>query len=152
MKSKLRIPAMFLLMLPWITPSFSQETSPQTADANRTKQMLAVSLLRTINTLEVTYKYGHGGKYAAWDELLGSTEFGASKVATNMSRIDPRLGNAQFATGSEILPGWSLRLNVAADGQKYDLMLRAEKDDCGYAAVTNESGVIWQAKSIDCPI
>ena len=114
--------------------------------------MLAVSLLRTINTAEVTYKYSHAGKYAVWDELLESAEFGASKVATNMSKLDPQLGNAQFAAGAEILPGWSLRLDVAADGQKYDLMLRAEKDDCGYAAVTNESGAIWQAKSIDCPL
>jgi hypothetical protein len=51
------------------------------------------------------------------------------------------------------LPGWSLRLNLTKDGAGYDLMLEDTTDKtCGYAAVTDERGVIRQSKAFDCPI
>ncbi len=53
----------------------------------------------------------------------------------------------------EILPAWSLRLNVHADGKGYDVRLQDLTDKtCRYAALTDESGVIRQSKVIDCNI
>src|SRR5262249_32246660 len=89
-----------------------------------------------------------------------------------------RLSGANFADPPEILPGWSLRMNVHADGQGYDVMLQDMQDTtpkkcwnslkdaltdkecrdalaakkCWYAALTDESGVIRQSKAIDCEI
>jgi hypothetical protein len=60
---------------------------------------------------------------------------------------------AQFNEPPEILPGWNLRLNVHADGQGYDLLLRDMTDEkCEYAALTDENGVIRQSKPIGCEI
>jgi len=44
-------------------------------------------------------------------------------------------------------------MNVTADGQQYDLLLRDKTDQaCGYAALTDENAVIRQAKTINCEI
>jgi hypothetical protein len=44
-------------------------------------------------------------------------------------------------------------LNVHADGRGYDAMLQDLGDKtCGYAALTDESGVIRQSKAINCNI
>jgi hypothetical protein len=65
----------------------------------------------------------------------------------------PQQSNLHFADAPEILPGWNLRLNVHPDGQGYDVLLRDMTDEkCGYAALTDESGVIRQSKAIDCEI
>ena len=46
-----------------------------------------------------------------------------------------------------------LRLNVTSDGKGYDVLLEDETDKaCGYAVVTNESGLIRQSKVVDCQI
>jgi len=142
-----------LLIVAAAGSSFSQNTPAQTSDADNAKHSVAISLLRNINTIEVTYKFKHGGSNATWDVLLASNEFRSSKVIAGLAEIDPQLANAQFSNGPEILPGWSLRLNVTADGQAYDLMLEDMTDKtCGYAAVTDERGVIRQSKAIDCKI
>ncbi|HXN50410.1 MAG TPA: hypothetical protein VN943_00635 [Candidatus Acidoferrum sp.] len=51
------------------------------------------------------------------------------------------------------MPGWTLRLNVSSDGKGYDVLLEDTTDQtCGYAAVTDERGIIRQSKAIDCEI
>jgi hypothetical protein len=68
-------------------------------------------------------------------------------------KSDIKVQTGLNAVAPEILPGWNLRLNVHSDGQGYDVLLRDLTDDkCGYAAPTDESGVIRQRKAIDCEI
>jgi hypothetical protein len=142
-----------LVILAAGAPLSSQNAVAQTTDPGHAKHSLAVNLSRAINTAEVTYKFKRSGSYAAWDALLTSDEFHSSKVITMLAKIDPQLVNTQFSNGSEILPGWSLRLNLTADGQAYDLVLEDLTDKaCGYAAITDERGVIRQSKAIDCKI
>jgi hypothetical protein len=75
------------------------------------------------------------------------------KVILWLAKSDPLLVDARFSNGPDILPGWSLRLNLTADGQAYDLLLEDLTDKtCGYAALTDERGVIRQSKAIDCKI
>jgi hypothetical protein len=65
---------------------------------------------------------------------------------------DTPLAGAHFAKQPEILPGWTLRLDVTDGGKGYSLLLEDTTDTtCGYAAVTEERGVIRQNKTIDCP-
>ena len=108
-------------------------------------------MLRAINTAEWEYKSRHGS-FAGWDVLVGSGEFtgrGMHFAALN----EPQLSNAQFATLPELLPGWALRLNVTSGGKGYEVLLEDQTDkSCGYAAGTDERGVIRQSKVIDCAI
>lgn len=129
----------------------SQNAAHSSSDADRAKHMLAISLLRGIGTAEAEYKMKHGA-YASKDALLASDEF-KGRGMTWAARNDPQLANATLSNGTEILPGWALRLNVTTDGQGYDLLLEDTTDKtCAYAAVTDERGVIRQSKAIECAI
>lgn len=125
----------------------SQNAPHSSSDADHTKHVLAINLLRAINTAELEYKMNHGG-YAARDVLLASQEFkGRRFVFGRQERVNVPVGDPQ------IPPGWSLRLNVASDGKSYDALLEDTTDTtCGYAAVTDERGIIRQSKAIDCAI
>lgn len=106
----------------------SQNLPHSSSDADRAKHVFAISILRGLNTAELRYKAKHGA-YATRDELAASDEF---KVA---------------------LSGWSLRLSVTADGKGYYALLEdITNKSCGYAALTDERGVIRQSKAIDCAI
>lgn len=125
----------------------SQNAAPSSWDADRAKHLLAINVLRNLNMAELEYKNSHG-MYAAKDVLLASEMF--------RGRWSPKIesmAKAPISSGPEILPGWALRLNITADGQSYDLLLEDKTDtSCGYAAVTDERGVIRQSKAIDCAI
>ena len=113
------------------------------------KQSLAISLLRAINTAEVTYQH-ENGSFTKWQTLLS----GEPKYFDKFLAIyGPERTNPHFADAPEILPGWNLRLNVHSDAQGYDVLLQDMTDEkCGYAVLTDESGVIRQSKAINCNI
>jgi len=143
--------SLLLVLLVVQTPQFAN-TSIDSGTAMR--HQLAISLLRTINTAEVTYRSEHGS-YATWQTLLSSyrkvfDEFAARHTVVNfqVGTIRP-LPPIQFNDPPEILPGWNLRLNLHSDGQGYDLLVRDMTDEkCGYAVLTDENGVIRQSKAI----
>ncbi len=115
------------------------------------RRSVAINLLRAINTAEYPYKSKHG-TFASWDALVTSEEFNGQGMPF-ATQNEPQLANAHFSKGPEILPGWMLRLNVTSDGTGYDVLLEDKTDKaCGYAVVTNESGLIRQSKTIDCDI
>lgn len=122
----------------------------QSLDQVRGRRSVAVNTLRAINTVEYAYRSTHG-MFAPWEVLVASKEFdGGWRFA---AQNEPQLAGAQFAKRPEILPGWALRLNVTSDGKGYDALLEDTTDKaCGYAAITNESGLIRQGKAIDCEI
>lgn len=140
-----------LVILATAAPISSQNTPDQANDPDHAKHSLAVNLLRAINTAEMDYKNKHG-VYASKDALLASSEFTGRDMVW-AAKNDPQLANARVSNGPEVLPGWSLRLNLAADGNGYVVLLEDTTDkSCGYAAVTDESGVIRQSKMIGCKI
>jgi hypothetical protein len=88
------------------------------------------------------------GAYTSKDVLLASDWFKGREI----TKIE-LLAKAPLSSGPEILPGWSLRLNVTADGKAYDVLFEDTTDQsCGYAVVSDERGVIRQSKAIDCDI
>jgi hypothetical protein len=130
-------------------PQYGQNAAVEPTDAD-SRHSMAVGLLRSINTVEVVYQAGHGS-YATWDDLLASKEF-AEYEKECLANI-PEFAAAHFSKGPEILTGWTLRLNLTNDGKGYDLLLEDATDKkCGYAALTDERGVIRQSKAIDCKI
>jgi hypothetical protein len=144
--------AVLLVVTLGIANSLRSQNAPEkSSDAQRDRHIMAISLLRAINTAEVVNETSNGA-FLSKDALLANEEFSRNAMAW-VAKHDPQLAGAHFSNGPEILPGWALRLNVSADGQGYDVMLEDTTDkNCGYAAVTDERGVIRQSKAIDCPI
>jgi hypothetical protein len=131
------------------TRQFAQDTSAGPAKSDQERHRVAIGLLRTINTAEVG-ELSKNGAYSTWSTLLAhQAKFFDGWIA----RFYLENPTGHFSDVPEILPGWSLRLNVHADGKGYDVRLQDLTDKtCWYAALTDESGVIRQSKVIDCNI
>jgi len=143
--------AAVLLILGLDTSLRSQNALAKSSDPHQAKHSLAINLLRTINTAEVDYKVKHG-TYAAWETLAASGE-SLERILQRTARDEPQLANVKLSSGPEILPGWRLRLDLVAGGKGYDVLLEDTTDNaCGYAAGSDERGVIRQSKAIDCEI
>ena len=109
-----------VLTLGAAVPQFGQDAATASSDADGAKHSLAIKVLRAINTAELAYRTNYGS-YARWEDLASSREFtnlGTSLPAGNQAR----LADAHFSEGPEILPGWSLRLDVTHGGEGYDLL------------------------------
>ena len=131
---------LLVLFLGILTPQSAQNvpTQPHKPDFERHSQ--AVWLLRVINTAEVGER-GEHGSYAPWQTLFAHQQEYLSK--------NERQNGVQFKDTAEVLPGWSLRLNVTADGQRYDVMLQGvATKQSSYSTYTNETGIIWEATPI----
>ena len=140
---------LLVLFLGLLTSQFAQGTPTRPEKADQARRQVAIGLLRTINTAEVTYR-DTNRQFVMWQTLLS----GHPKYFDKFLAIHGlQQSNLDFADAPEILPGWNLRLNVHPDGQGYDVLLRDMTDEkCGYAALTDESGVIRQSNAIDCEI
>jgi hypothetical protein len=143
---------MACLVLIVATPQRGQTAPGQSSsDDARARRSVAVTTLRAINQVEYAYRSMHG-TFASWDVLAVSKEF-SGRYMHFAALNEPQLADARSAKRPEILPGWTLRLNVSSDGKGYDVLLEDKTDKvCGYAAITNESGLIRQSKTIDCDI
>ena len=134
-----------VLFLGVLTPHFAQNVPGGPEEPDQQRRQHALSLLRAINTVEVVEAINFGS-FASWQTLLAHQPNSFDKF---FEINYPRERDMHFADMPEILPGWSLRFNVHADGKGYDARLQDLTDKtCGYAALTDESGVIRQSKAI----
>jgi hypothetical protein len=126
----------------------AEQTPGQSSDDQRHAQ--AIGFLRTVNTAEVM-EFHKSAAYATWPTLQAHQ---AQFLNRFLQQNYPAQAAApQFSPEPEIIPGWSLRLEVHADGKGYDLrLLDLDDKSCSYAAISDESGIIRQSKAIDCPI
>lgn len=138
---------LLVLFLGLGTPQFAQDpsTNAEKSDQESRHHALLLGLVRTINTAEVgelsTY-----GSYSSWQTLLAHQPEYLNQWLT---RYYPEDVGLRFGDMAEILPGFSLRFNVRADGQGYDMRLQdTTGKKWGYAAFSDESGVIWQAEAL----
>lgn len=134
-----RIIAVVILFVAMFIPN-SQFAQDPSSDENHWSLL---ALLRTINTIEAT-DFNQYGSYESWPTLLQRHLKDLNGWAANQySR-----GNAHFAETPEVLPGWNLRLNVQPNGQGYVVVLEDAKDKTGYAALSDERGMIRECKYI----
>jgi len=135
----------------WGTVAWPQKGATPTAGREQERRSFAINLTRAIQKAQVDFKAKHGA-YANWDSLIGNGYF--TSTGTKWASPDfPTVGQALYGSGPEVVPGWRLRLNVSRNGNAYDLLLEDVTDPkCGYAAVTDERGLIRQAKSLECPM
>jgi hypothetical protein len=143
--------ALLVLALGTPTSQLAEEASNGTEKTTQQNgaHPLAIGFLRTINVAEVTERSKYSS-YSSWKTLLvHESEYLNGWFAAYYSH-EP---NVHFDDPPEIMSGWSLRFEVHADGQGYDVRLQDLNDKrCGYAAITDESGVIRQSKALDCEI
>jgi hypothetical protein len=107
------------------------------------KRSLFFGIVRTISTAEAQERVKYGS-YASWQVLLGHHQEYFNSWLTGF--YSPNNANVHFGDAPEILPGWNLRLNVHTDGQGYDLMLEEGTDKNGFAALSDERGVIGEIR------
>ena len=121
----------------------SQQREP-VAKADR---KTAITLVRLINTAELEPKFQRA-RYESFSDLLQS---GALK---NTQRHFPQLAVEELNLQSErdVLPGWELRLVVSGDGNSYKLSLIEKEDRCKFGFFSDEVGIIYHGKAIDCPV
>jgi hypothetical protein len=129
-----------VLALGIVTPQFALEASPKAEHKERHE--LCISLVRIINTDEITELASYGS-FASWENLLAhDPKFFNIWLAKSDSQ------QARFADAPNILPGYSLRLSVHADGKGFDLRLR-DTTGKAWAVFSDESGLIWEGKRLD---
>lgn len=146
MKKHLIVWSMLLLVLTLASqPSqFAQNTSTGVQEPDMQRRASTVGLVRTINTAEVV-EHTTYGSFASWQTLLAHQQEYLNKWLTKFYSRDP---SVQFGSGPEILPGWNLRLTVQADGSGWVVLLEDAKDKNGYAALSDERGIIWECKHL----
>jgi hypothetical protein len=130
------------LFLGVLTPQFAQDTPTNPPRPDLERRVHALGLLRTISTAEVgeLLKYG---SYGSWQTLLAHQ---SEYLNEWPARFYPHEANLRFGDAPEILPGFSLRLNVHTDGRGYDILLEDATDKTGYAVLSDERGVIRECK------
>lgn len=121
---------LLVLALGTLASQFAQDasTGAEKPDAERRASMLG--LVRTINTIEVTHLYKYGS-YESWPILVAQHQQDFDAWLKRFYHSDEP--NVRFGDMPEILPGWNLRLNVQTDGK-------------GYAALSDERGIIRECK------
>ena len=143
---KLRIflrTVLLVLALGTVASQFAQDTSNGSRKADPGRRSLLFGLVRTINTAEAQERVKYGS-YGSWRTLLEhQQEYLNSWLRRFYSAHD---ANVHFDDTPEILLAWNLRLNVHTDGQGYDLLLEEATDKSGYAALSDERGVIGECK------
>ena len=123
---------------------------PPRADAPTKSKSMAVGIVRTINTAQVSCRARDGKveenySFLSWDELLSSHCFDAAQDWFSQHY------RFRLAAGPEIAPGLELRLVVSGDGRHYNLSLVGEDSpSCRFGFFSDEGGVIYEGKSLGC--
>ena len=116
------------------------------ASTNHELRAKAVNAVRVINTAEYNYRH-EKGRFGSWQELY------ASGAVTTVEKSRPQFTGLSLSEAPEVIPGYRLDVVVAADGSTYSVALhRTENQDCGFSVFSDQRGIIYQGKAIDCPI
>lgn len=104
------------------------------------RRAAALTATRAINTVQA--RLSSRGRYYNHVEMASAPEF-ANELRAAYSTFAERLS---LAPGTELLPGWTLALDVA--GQGYWFLVSDTTDPCGFAYLSNHVGVIYRAEPI----
>lgn len=120
------------------------------SDSDDDRRMLAVHAVRVINTAEAIYRQEQG-RYASWEELYGSSALESASQRFRSTPMGNRVPVPTLAPGTEVIPGFELRLVVKPDGSGYNLSLRdIQQRNCGSSFFSDDSGLIDEGKNIGC--
>jgi hypothetical protein len=102
-------------------------------------------MARLINTAEAQYKFANG-HYADYRTLLYSGQL--KQTVEHEFTLSP----GHLESEADPLPGYLVRLSLAADAGSYQLSIREKAGDCGVGLFTDETGVIMEGRVAGCPL
>jgi hypothetical protein len=123
--------------------AYAQEClhGPDETPAEAVRRREALTAARNINTIQANRPGAAQGLYLRYEELASSPY--ASQMRNSTSATVTRIS---LNPGTDILPGWTLTLDVTSQG--YWFMIKDTLDPCGFAYVSNHAGVIFNAEPI----
>ena len=116
-----------------VTPVTTVSTQQSAADE---QQRAAIRRMRAINTAEYAVK-GRDGKFMHLTELLEHPSMGGVKPNTSISG------------GVVTHQGMTVRIAVSSNGTQYQVSI-VPAETCGWAAFSDERGLIYTGKVLDC--
>lgn len=136
-------PISFALLALTAAHAFAQECVPGATltPEQQARRKQGIQLTRTINNLEANQPGNQTKTYLRQAELAGSP-FATRATGASAEFIK----TLNFTPGEELMPGWQLTLDVTAEG--YWFMIKDKTDPCGFAYVSNQNGVIFEAQPI----
>jgi len=114
----------------------TNESSEQAA-----RRIEALTATRTVNNIQFNQPGAVARQFFRHDELTRSP-FGQRLGEST----DETVRRISLSPEAEILPGWKLTLDLAQNG--YWFMIKDTTDPCGFAYISNQAGVIFQAEPI----
>ena len=132
-----------LLVLTFVfaaSPVFGQQClhgSDETAE-QRGRRVQALSATRNVNNMQANQPAARERKYLRHEELATSP-FAEKQTSAAFKELN-------LTPGQDILPGWQLTLTVSNDS--YWFMVKDKTDPCGFAYISNDSGLIYRAEPI----
>lgn len=135
----------FLGLAMWLSAStaFAQQClhgANETAD-EAARRREALTATRTINNIQVNQPGAAKGQFLRHEDL-SSAPF-AARMRESANETVKRMS---LNPGTDVLPNWQLTVDVTSRG--YWFMIRDKIDPCGFAYVSNQGGLIFQAEPI----
>jgi opacity protein-like surface antigen len=111
----------------------------QAVETGRNSNAVGMNVVKTIVTAEVDYNTQRGS-FASWHDLYSAPELQKYWQPLHLS------------AGPEVVPGWTLSLVAAADGQSFQLSVRNLGDPCRLSFFSDENGIIYEGGSLNCSV
>lgn len=140
---KLALPLTIALLLLSVGTAYAQQClhGPQSTADQMARRREALAAARTINTIQANQPAARSGVYLRHDELATTPT-----AATMRQSTDPTARRISLSPNDEIVPGWKLTLDVFQNG--YWFMIKDTTDPCGFAFISNQSGLIFNAEPL----
>jgi hypothetical protein len=113
---------------------------PDAAAEQQARRRDALRATRTVNNMQANQAGAAQGRYLKHTELPNSAfARGRGGQAEFFKKLD-------LTPGQDLLPGWGLTLDVTENG--YWFMIKDKTDPCGFAFISNQSGLIYTAEPL----
>ncbi len=124
-------------------PAFAQQCLHGAGESAEqiARKRAALTATRTINNIQFNRPEARNKVFLRHEELAAAPF--ASRMA---SSPDPITQQISLAPATEIVPGWRLTLDVTSSG--YWFMVADTTDPCGFAYISNQSGLIYTARPL----
>jgi len=123
--------------------SRSKEEEEETGSATGDE----TGILRLITAAESDY-FRAQGRYATFEELIQSGQI--QRTSTQSSDYSRALQSLQLQTDSQPVAGFTLNLWVSSSGSRFHLYLTQREEKCGVSWFTDEAGVLYRGKAVNC--
>ena len=139
-----------LICLTLMLPSPATVPALQNAAAGPEKDLVdQASIMRLISAAETAY-FQATARYATFAELVLAGQL--SRAAAQSSAYSRALQSLNLQEISQPVPGATLGLAVTSDGKGFQLSLKAAGGPCAPGWFTDQSGVLYEGKALECAV